>query len=175
MRRFQMTKRLLGVCILGVGLGLVTQAACSTDAVSPIGEPQSDAPRPMCRAWPRPASNSRIKLVPHFTNLSLPRPIGLFQAPGDDTRWYEADQTDSIQSFANAPNVTTSTELLAAPLAVELGVTEEGGLLGFAFHPDYVANGTAFLAYTVRTVGNPGLTQRLERDGGHGVLRGRHV
>jgi uncharacterized repeat protein (TIGR03806 family) len=163
MRPFQKTKCFLFVCTWVVGLGLATQAACSTDAVSQSGEPQGDAPRALCRAWPRPASNSRIKLVPSFTNLSFPRPIGLFQAPGDDTRWYEVDQTGSIQTFANTPDVTTSTELLATPLAVELGVTEEGGLLGFAFHPDYGANGTAFLAYTVRTAGNPGLTQRIAR------------
>jgi len=155
-------ERIIFVCNLAAGFGLAALAACS----NPASEPQNgapSAPNSMCGALPRPPSTSRVELVPVFANLSFARPIGLFQAPGDNTRWYEVEQTGSVQSFANAPNVTTKTELLATPLAVELGVTEEGGLLGFAFYPDYVANGTAFLAYTVRKAGNPGLTQRIAR------------
>jgi uncharacterized repeat protein (TIGR03806 family) len=98
-----------------------------------------------------------------FPNLSFARPMGLFQAPGDDSRWYVVEQEGSIRSFANDPNVATVTELIADPLGAELGATEEGGLLGFAFHPSYATNGAAFLAYTVRVAGNPGLTQRIAR------------
>jgi uncharacterized repeat protein (TIGR03806 family) len=89
--------------------------------------------------------------------------MGLFQAPGDATRWYEVEQAGSIRSFANTPSAATATEMLATPLVVEQGDTEEGGLLGFAFHPSYADNGAAFLAYTVRVAGSPGLTQRIAR------------
>ena len=116
-----------------------------------------------CTGLPRLPSSATIALSPVFTGLAFARPTGLFQAPGDPATWYVVEQTASIVSFPNTPNVAASTEVLAAPLGVDLGTTGEGGLLGFAFHPSYATNGTAFAAYTVRIAGNAGLTQRIAR------------
>lgn len=140
-----------------------TPATPLRDAAPP---PDGDIPPPdggiSCAPPPRPSPTSKIDLVPVFTNvpdLELSYPLGLFQAPGDDTTWYEVEQTGHIRKFTST---TAPVEMLAAPLGSDIGETWEGGLLGFAFHPDYATNGTAFLAYTVRTA-SPGLTQRVGR------------
>ena len=123
----------------------------------------SDAALLGCSAPQRPPPASRIVLEPVFPKLSFTYPLGLYQAPGDASRWYVIEQTGTIRAFDDTPDVATTTNMLAAPLSVELGATWEGGLLGFAFHPGYATNGTAFLAYTVRVDGHPGLTQRIAR------------
>lgn len=147
--------------------GGVTDAAvdAAPDALTP------DAGVATCVVPPRPPPASRIELVRVFPNLTFNYPLGLFQAPGDSTRWYAVEQTGQIKTFLNQPNVATATDFLAAPLSIDIGATWEGGLLGFAFHPSYATNGTAFLAYTVRTA-SPGLTQRIARfkRNGNGLL-----
>lgn len=167
-------KRILAViCIAVLGVAASFAPACSkespprplVDAAVPDAAPDAvppDAGVPRCTAPPRPPPASRIELVRVFPNLTFNYPLGLFQAPGDSTRWYVVEQTGQIKTFLNQPNVATATDFLAAPLPIDIGATWEGGLLGFAFHPSYATNGTAFLAYTVRTA-SPGLTQRIAR------------
>ena len=79
-----------------------------------------------------------LSLVEAFSQLSFDQPLDL-QAPDDGTnRVFVAEKSGKIKVFSNEPATTTATTFL------DLGAissTSEQGLLGFAFHPNYGANG----------------------------------
>src|SRR5687767_14784354 len=93
-----------------------------------VGISEVDAeqgPRHTCVAPERPPSLSRIELVQVFQNLEFTMPMGLFQAPGDSTRWYLVEQTGTIKVIEVVANVATATDFLEDPLTIELGTTYE--------------------------------------------------
>lgn len=97
-----------------------------------------------CVALPRPASVDRIELTPVFSGVSLPGGVDLEQPPGDASRWFLATQAGMIVAF-DADEAAEPSVVLDLSSAVV--VDGEAGLLAFAFHPDFNANGQIFVSY----------------------------
>jgi len=84
--------------------------------------------------------------------------VAIRQAPGDTSQWYAALQDGRVMVFDNDVGVTTSTEYLNIQSQIVYG--GEQGLLGMAFHPDYVNNGEIFLYYSTNV---PNLRSNISR------------
>jgi uncharacterized repeat protein (TIGR03806 family) len=100
----------------------------------------------MCVA-PSKASNNAgntIALQRVFSGVSLNQPLAMLQAPGDNTRWFVLEKTGDVRVFANTPNVTTTSPFLS----LSVNDTEEGGLLGMAFHLNWATNHQVFVSFT---------------------------
>ncbi len=104
-----------------------------------------------CLAGPAPTSDAVITVeeaypAATFPNQSFAFPVGLLQGP--DGNWYVLEQGGLVRTFdpANPNAVTTYIDLTSR---VDFGGgTDESGLLGMAFHPDFLNNGQFFLSYT---------------------------
>jgi glucose/arabinose dehydrogenase len=92
------------------------------------------------------AINAGISVRRVFPRLSFELPVGLFQRPGDNSRWFLIEQGGVIWSFPNVPNPPSATLVLDITDRVEPG--DEAGLLGLAFHPDFPATPLAYVSYT---------------------------
>jgi uncharacterized repeat protein (TIGR03806 family) len=88
-----------------------------------------------------------------FPSLTFNQPLGLLQAPGDDSRWFVLEKgsgpagTALVRTFANAADPATATTFLS----LTVNASSEGGLLGLAFHPQWATNRQAFVSYTAGT------------------------
>ncbi|MBA2490432.1 MAG: PQQ-dependent sugar dehydrogenase [Gammaproteobacteria bacterium] len=87
-----------------------------------------------------------VRLQRAYPNLIFDTPVALLQAPGNGSYWYLVERLGVIKRFDVADNRTALSTVVAA---VEVDASGEGGLLGFALHPDFELNGEAFLSYTV--------------------------
>jgi uncharacterized repeat protein (TIGR03806 family) len=127
-------------------------------------------PNPTC-VLPDPPTGSGV------VELSLPYPnlgaslfaLTLVHEPGDDSTWYYNEKAGRIRAFDNNPNVNSRRTFLDLTDRVITDI--EGGLLGFAFHPDWVNNREVYVTYTTREdPQDVGLTLHLSRfhsdDGG---------
>jgi glucose/arabinose dehydrogenase len=77
----------------------------------------------------------------------LARPVDLDAAPGDTTgRLFVVEQVGRIRILRNG--VVAETPFL--DIAARVSRSNEQGLLGLAFHPDYAKNGRFFINYTDR-------------------------
>lgn len=108
-----------------------------------------------------------INLIRAFPQLTFEDPVVLTHAGDDSGMLYVVEQDGIIRSFVNS-DVTNETTVF---LDIEDRVISGGerGLLGLAFHPQYMANGRFFVYYTAST--NDGTVTRLsrfERAGGAG-------
>ncbi len=82
-----------------------------------------------------------------FPNLNFSRPIDIQNAGDGSDRLFVAQQSGIIAVFQNDSNATDTTHFLDISNIVDDSANEEG-LLGLAFHPDYVNNGYFFVNYT---------------------------
>ncbi|MEJ2441011.1 MAG: PQQ-dependent sugar dehydrogenase, partial [Gammaproteobacteria bacterium] len=121
-----------------IGIALVMLNACGGGDASA----QSDS----CSLAKASANPVSVKLQQVFTGLTFAYPIGLMQAPGDDSRWFLLEREGIVKVFANDPLVSTSSTFIDIHSLVDQ--SGEGGLLGMAFHPDFAKNGQVFLSYT---------------------------
>ena len=96
---------------------------------------------------PADLSCGSIDIDPVFTGLSFSQPLGLFQSPGDSSRWYVMERAGRIRSFENTLNVATFDADLI-DIRSRVSISGEGGLLGMAFHPDFASNGEVFFSWT---------------------------
>ncbi len=99
-------------------------------------------------AAPREAEPPRelaVSLRLAFPNLIFDMPIAMVPAP-DSPRWFVAERMGMVKSF-DATDPTTALSTVA--IAIDVDASGEGGLLGFALHPNFANNGQAFLSYTV--------------------------
>ncbi|MFV1972097.1 MAG: sorbosone dehydrogenase family protein [Thiohalobacterales bacterium] len=96
-----------------------------------------------------PPGNPTIALASVFPGVSFIGLLGLLQAPGDSSRWFAVEQRGMVWVFDNDPNVATATLFIDITARVDSG-SNEAGLLGMAFHPDWGTNGNfeVFLSYT---------------------------
>jgi len=119
-----------------------------------------------CIAPERPSSSSSFTTTRVFNNLQFMMPVGMLQAPSDNSRWYILEQAGVVRVFDNDPNTQTTATFLDISTRVSSG--GERGLLGMAFHPDYTSNAQVFISYT--TTVNSQLVSRISRffttDGG---------
>lgn len=96
---------------------------------------------------PPPPPPASFELTQVYDNIALVQPVGLYQAPGDNSRWFAVEQAGQIWVFDNDPAVNAQTSFLDVTALVSSG--GEAGLLGMAFHPDFGnANFDVFVSYT---------------------------
>ncbi len=89
---------------------------------------------------------SQVVLTDAFPNLTFASPVDL-QHPGDGTnRLFVVEQPGIIKVFENSPSITAHKDFLDIRDRVQMG--GEMGLLGLAFHPDYINNGYFYVNYT---------------------------
>lgn len=81
-----------------------------------------------------------------FTGLSFAEPTVLKQAPGDATRWFVGEKRGFIRVFAN--NSSSSSAEVFLDISGVVNASGEGGLLGFAFHPDFPLTPEVYVSYT---------------------------
>ena len=91
-------------------------------------------------------STPQIAVADAFPSLSFSQPTTLKQAPGDASRWFVAEKAGVIRVFANNPS-SSSSDVFLDISAVTAGFGE-GGLLGFAFHPDFPVTPEVYVSYT---------------------------
>lgn len=104
-----------------------------------------------------------MQIVREFPSVVLDRPLALLQAPGDPDAWYVIEQPGRVKRFGGSVAAPVAEEVLDIRDQVLAG--GERGLLGFAFHPDFEANGRVFLSYTDLD-GDSVLARIDTRDGG---------
>ncbi|MCH8838968.1 MAG: PQQ-dependent sugar dehydrogenase, partial [Candidatus Marinimicrobia bacterium] len=93
-----------------------------------------------------PASNSQNQFEVAFPNLTFDQPVDLQHPPEGSERLLVVEQAGIIQVFDNHPNVMAKQVFLDISDRIVSG--GEMGLLGLAFHPDYVNNGYFYVNYT---------------------------
>ncbi len=95
---------------------------------------------------PPGGGNPQIAVTRVFPQLTFAQPTVLKQAPGDSSRWFVGEKSGVIRVFANNPNSSSASIFLDIRSVVD--ASGEGGLLGFAFHPDFPATPEVFVSYT---------------------------
>jgi uncharacterized repeat protein (TIGR03806 family) len=83
-----------------------------------------------------------------FPDLTFNFPVAVGSAPGDTNRLFVAEKTGRIIVITNLANPTASVFL---DLTNRTYYIDEGGVLSFAFHPDFASNGYFFVYYTLKT------------------------
>ncbi len=110
------------------------------------------------------------RVFPNLPNFT--QPIAMLQEPGSSARWYVVQKTGQVRVFDNTANVSTtrlfidiSAQLNSAPGSQ----SDERGLLGMAFHPNFPTDPRAYLFYTASDT-SLGLVDRVSEfrttDGG---------
>jgi len=95
------------------------------------------------------------ELVPAYPNLSFTRPVDYQHAGDGSDRVFVVEQRGVITVFADDATTDQSTTFLDISGPVDDQSNEEG-LLGLAFHPNYSSNGYFYVNYTVN---NPARTR----------------
>ena len=177
-------------------LALVCLHACSSGENTRSNNPPAPPPPPTgnepgldarptnttCLAGDMPGSGVSFAVQRVFANLpNFSQPIALLQEPGNDARWYVVQKTGSVRVFDNTPNVSTSRQFIDIANRLNSNPsssTDERGLLGMAFHPNYPTDPRAYLFYT----GNDptlGLVDRISefrtQDGGNTLAPGTEL
>ncbi|MDB4929692.1 MAG: hypothetical protein JWM10_2176, partial [Myxococcaceae bacterium] len=150
----------------------VADAPDAPDAGVAVDVPWGLDRRPVnrtCVAFPPPESGA-VRGVPAFPGVGAPNVTTLLQRPGDNGRWYLANQAGVIYRLQTSPLSTALATVVDLRDRVVAG--GEAGLLGMAFHPRFATNGLVYLSYTrpLRT-GEPGvffsrISRMRSRDGG---------
>ena len=104
-------------------------------------------PSGACIALPRPSISSSAAIARSFPNLSLTGIVGMYQKPGDSSRWYVIRRKGVIYSFSNSSSVTTKATVLDLQAKIPSPLPSEGGLLCMAFHPSFASNGQVYIFY----------------------------
>jgi uncharacterized repeat protein (TIGR03806 family) len=112
-------------------------------------------PNTSCVAPARPTSTTGVTLTRVFPDLTFNEPVGLVQAPGDNSRWFVVERAGLIRTFPNTPGATSADVTVFLDLRARItsyafgsGGEVEAGLLGLAFHPQYATNGKFYAYYS---------------------------
>lgn len=131
---------------------LILFFACDSDTVEPIGDGQQELPED-----DNDLNDDNddevgvlnetvtVSVVNAFENLSFNQPLDLQSSNDDTNRIFVAEKTGRILVFKNEPSVSSTDTFL--DLSANLSTTSEQGLLGFAFHPNYISNGHVYVCY----------------------------
>ncbi len=116
-----------------------------------------------CLAAARPSIGA-YTFDPAFSSLFLTtdRQTGFKQIPGTDDFWFVADRAGRIIRFEADINVNSSTDAL--DISDRLSLNVERGLLGFAFSPNFAADGAIYVSYTTAT--HSRISRFISGDGG---------
>ncbi|MCC6142378.1 MAG: PQQ-dependent sugar dehydrogenase [Candidatus Hydrogenedentes bacterium] len=119
----------------------------------------------ICCATGLPATSSAQSLALQQVAAGLDRPVFLAQLPGDH-RLFVVEQSGQIRILANGVLAQQPYLDISSQVTIGTSAGDERGLLGFAFHPDYLANGLFFVNYTTTIDGQ--LTTRVSRFSANG-------
>lgn len=108
----------------------------------------SRPPNPTCTAPAPPPGLSTVTTQRAFTNLAFSAPLGMFQPPGDPSRIFIMERDGRLQVFPNREDAGTADVVEALDISARVNTSGEGGLLGMAFHPQWVTRKEVFLSYT---------------------------
>lgn len=86
-------------------------------------------------------------VVNAFPNLDFLRPLSIQHAGDGTNRLFVVEQAGTISVFPNDPEITERDIFLDIESRVT-DVSNEQGLLGLAFHPDFETNGYFYVNYT---------------------------
>jgi glucose/arabinose dehydrogenase len=92
-------------------------------------------------------TQSPIMFEGAFPNLTFNQPDGIFPDPTKENRLFVMEQRGVIKVFDNTRNVNHSTVFL--DISDRLLYGGEQGLLGLAFHPNFVSNGYFYVDYVM--------------------------
>lgn len=95
------------------------------------------------------ASQARAAYTVERVVGNLNQPMGMTQAPGDNSSIYIIERNDGGNQLGRVRKFDFQTQTLTTFLDVTGSITSDGGLLGMTFHPDYQTNG---LLYTTTNV-----------------------
>jgi uncharacterized repeat protein (TIGR03806 family) len=103
-----------------------------------------------------PAATTSMIFTRVFPNVTTPEIMAIAQPPGDGSRWFILNREGGIYSFASTTTSATATKIADFPTIARKTVTTDlsGGMLGFAFHPQFASNGRLFVTFT--TIGSSG-------------------
>lgn len=90
---------------------------------------------------------SQVTLDVAFPNLTFSRPVDLQNASDGTNRIFVVEQSGIIRVFPNDPSVATAAIFLDIRNKVDDSSNEEG-LLGLAFHPDFPDSAYFYINYT---------------------------
>jgi glucose/arabinose dehydrogenase len=113
----------------------------------------------------RPASAAlpgTITLRNFFGTMTFDRPVSFAEFPGRDSVYMVLENPGRILVVRRSDTSWVKSVFDSIPVTGANGpsLTEDGGLLGFAFHPNYQANGKFYAYYTAD--GNPGAIYLVE-------------
>lgn len=128
----------------------VLVAGCSggdpADPVDPV-DPGGSSPTASTTAEPTDDPPSvTIGLEQVATGLTTP--VGIVSPPAEPERVFVVDAVGVVSEIGPEQALTTFLDLRDKVLDLSPDRTDDRGLLGLAFHPDYAANGRAFVFYT---------------------------
>ncbi len=91
-----------------------------------------------------------LVLTPFFANISFTRPLLMLQAPGESSRFFVLEQryTNSAPQLGRVRVIKNGVVQASAFIEVPVSTSDEQGLLGMAFHPDFANNRQVFVSYT---------------------------
>lgn len=154
--------------LLTLSLLLFFMTSCSTSPPVPV-EPSPPAapgtpvepgtpPEPQTPSEPDPSTDEPGSPAPEFSYelvrtypaLTFNLPVDYQIAPGDPSNVYVVEKGGRILTFSNRENVSSFEVFLDITPKVD-SRSNEKGLLGLAFHPDYAENGYFYVNYTNRT------------------------
>lgn len=92
-----------------------------------------------------PTFSGTWSAVVAFPNLTFLNPMGLLPMPGT-TNLVVWEREGRIYHFSNSRNTTTKTLML--DISTQCQGWDDSGLMGIAFHPDFVTNRYVFVYYT---------------------------
>lgn len=114
---------------------------------------------------PPPAA---VVVEPAFQLLSFIQPVAMLQAPGDGSRWFVVEKRGVVRAF-DAVGAASASDYLNIIGRVDSGANE-GGLLGFAFDPDFASNGFVYASYTATGTPLRSIVSRFQLDAAAGVI-----
>src|SRR5687767_2997074 len=86
-----------------------------------------------------------------FGDVQFTLPLAVVTAPGENNRVFVVEQGGTIVVIPNLANPTRGTFLDISDRVADGNPSEEGGILGLAFHPNFSANGYFFVYYICNT------------------------
>ncbi len=110
------------------------------------------------------SGNESYQLQAAFPNLpAISDLVGMFQAPGDSSRWYTMSQSGLVQWFENTATANTLNPFV--DLSSRVRNSGEQGLLGMAFDPQYASNGRVYFSYINTDNGRNSIISRISKQG----------